>query len=637
MDCVQRTCPPPSSAAFDALTDWTRGLLHPLKELVDSTSKATSGVIRRSSLSKGSPGRTPAASRKAKEPLDLETLNPSLFVVGLDVAERLMPRYLVKAGIACERMQHAQLPVEAIRRVLLALFVVVEDGEDGAGGGEDSVGVQAEEPLREVFQVFDTSGDGQLDHDEFLAVLPLLGEDVPPEVVSKLFDTADVDQGGTIDGAEFVRFMRQANPAAEGAPDGWRAFLPEQAAHFEEMVLLHVSSAHAAKRRREAGGRPMKAWEVVPAHELAAVQRSTEQPYSMSLLIARVDLANCEALIAGLRTLGWADVEVRQVARALFVTGTDEDYAKVFHIFDRDATGGIDPFEFRAIIALLGDHSTEVEARQLFLDADADNDGVLDVTEFVGLLRAISPKARSPSEAQMIREEIARERLHSRIAQTAIAKVSPEEADAMLQVIVLGGPKAGKTYLLNEVLAEKLPKGHTVAVGVGALAMRIGNDHVALQVLDTPGDPRFSPLGTIFYGSVECALLVFDATSFESFEALEPLLQGFLRAHPRCNPATQICLVSNIARLGVKRAVSPGFAVEWCRKHGGIAFFEVDAEAPQGILVPLEHLADEYLIRHPAHKGAPDGADGVYVVAATPPPMSSAGPSATVTRSVTFQ
>ena len=40
-------------------------------------------------------------------------------------------------------------------------------------------------------------------------------------------------------------------------------------------------------------------------------------------------------------------------------------HAQVFQIFDRDHTGGLDPFEFRATIALLGDHSTEAEVRDL--------------------------------------------------------------------------------------------------------------------------------------------------------------------------------------------------------------------------------------------------------------------------------
>jgi hypothetical protein len=40
-------------------------------------------------------------------------------------------------------------------------------------------------------------------------VLPLLGEDVPPEAVGRLITAVDVDRGGTIDGAE-VR-ARQAS------------------------------------------------------------------------------------------------------------------------------------------------------------------------------------------------------------------------------------------------------------------------------------------------------------------------------------------------------------------------------------------------------------------------------------------
>jgi Ca2+-binding EF-hand superfamily protein len=596
VDCVSRSsgdraCDPANP--FDAVLGWTRRLIG------HSADAAANMVVpgRRASLKEAPP------PLEKKETLDLTRLNPSLYVIGLETVERLLPRYLTKAGVACERMQHAQLPVEVIRRVLEALFLV-PTGES----------VQSEEALREVFELFDTSGDGTLDQDEFFAVLPLLGEDVPPSVVSSLFEAGDLDNGGTMDGAEFVDFMRRANPPAEGEADGWRAFLPETAAHFEEMVLLHLREGH----RRGGGGDRAKDWEVVPA----------DAPWSMSLLLPRADLANCQALVGELRKLGWSDTEVRTVAHALFVSGSDEDYARVFQVFDRDATGGIDPFEFRAITALLGDHSTELEARELFLEADKDNDGALDVAEFVALLRRLSPKARSASEAQMVKDEIARDRLQARIASSSMARVEPEQADAMVQVLALGASKAGKTYLLNQVLADKLPKGFTVAVGVGSLVVRIGHTDVALQVLDTPGDARFAPLGRIFYPSVRFALLVYDATSFESFEAVSPLLDAFVAANPGLDVPAHVCLVSNMARLGVKPAVTPGFALEWCQRHGGIPFFEVDAEAPQGILEPLQHIADEYLTANPTDGGGPGGRRGAHAVEAAPSTLAPSSSSA---------
>ena len=93
------------------------------------------------------------------------------------------------------------------------------------------------------------------------------------------------------------------------------------------------------------------------------------------------------------------------------------------------------------------------------------------------------------------------------------------------RAIELGASKAGKTYLLNQILAEKLPKGFTVAVGVGALQMRIGNLSVAMQVLDTPGDDWYqiraawSPDDQFIVGSswdwYSTVLGVFDAATGE--------------------------------------------------------------------------------------------------------------------------
>ena len=53
--------------------------------------------------------KQPKRPKKPKR-VNLATVNPSLRAMGLEVVERLMPRYLVKAGLACERMQHAGLP-----------------------------------------------------------------------------------------------------------------------------------------------------------------------------------------------------------------------------------------------------------------------------------------------------------------------------------------------------------------------------------------------------------------------------------------------------------------------------------------------------------------------------------------------
>ncbi len=301
--------------------------------------------------SKGAPSTSAAAAAASgaqmkRATLDLKSLNPSLSAIGMETIAALMPRYLAKAGLACERMQHLGMTLDMIRLVMRAVWSMPEGAT-----------VQSEEALRQVFRMLDSTGDGTLDEDEFLAVLPLLGETVPPEVLPRLFELVDDDRGGTVDGAEFVAFVRRANPHDEAAPEGWRAFLPEAAAHFEEMVLLHLSESAARTEGRMRIGDDGQQWRVIPFEELEFVQRSAAQPWSTSIVLARVDLANAEATVAGLRDLGFSTDEARRrrharapprpallprlrpallgrmqvlaVVRALFVSQTDADYAKV--------------------------------------------------------------------------------------------------------------------------------------------------------------------------------------------------------------------------------------------------------------------------------------------------------------------
>jgi hypothetical protein len=92
-------------------------------------------------------------------------LNPSLRSVGEEVVAQIPTRFLHDAALASEHMQHAQLQTETIRKIISALYVE-----------------QTAESLRGVFEIFDASGDGNMEEDEFLALLSMLGPPVPPQV-----------------------------------------------------------------------------------------------------------------------------------------------------------------------------------------------------------------------------------------------------------------------------------------------------------------------------------------------------------------------------------------------------------------------------------------------------------------------
>ena len=56
---------------------------------------------------------------------------------------------------------------------------------------------------------------------------------------------------------------------------------------------------------------------------------------------------------------------------------------------------------------------------------------------------------------------------------------------------------------------------------------------VTLQLWDTAGQERYQSLGTAFYRGAEACILVFDLTSYESFDHLESWKHNFLE---KCMP-----------------------------------------------------------------------------------------------------
>jgi len=57
----------------------------------------------------------------------------------------------------------------------------------------------------------------------------------------------------------------------------------------------------------------------------------------------------------------------------------------VFNLFDKDGDGGISPQELNDALEALGQHVTREELLQMVHEADADDNGVIDLTDFTAL------------------------------------------------------------------------------------------------------------------------------------------------------------------------------------------------------------------------------------------------------------
>lgn len=65
----------------------------------------------------------------------------------------------------------------------------------------------AEDEMREAFQIFDADGDGHITSEELRLIMENLGEKLTDEEISDMVKEADMDGDGEINYEEFVKMM----------------------------------------------------------------------------------------------------------------------------------------------------------------------------------------------------------------------------------------------------------------------------------------------------------------------------------------------------------------------------------------------------------------------------------------------
>jgi len=66
----------------------------------------------------------------------------------------------------------------------------------------------------------------------------------------------------------------------------------------------------------------------------------------------------------------------------------DDDVQQAFRAFDLDKDGFISPSELKTVMARLGENLTDTEVADIIKEADKDNDGKLNLNEFLTMGRA---------------------------------------------------------------------------------------------------------------------------------------------------------------------------------------------------------------------------------------------------------
>ena len=162
------------------------------------------------------------------------------------------------------------------------------------------------------------------------------------------------------------------------------------------------------------------------------------------------------------------------------------------------------------------------------------------------------------------------------------------------KVVLCGSSSVGKTTILQQILKKELTETPCTTMGVGfaSVIYTLDNYQIPLNIWDTAGQEAYRSLVNIYFRNVQIALIVFDVTSHQSFEAVSEWVDEVRTNCGDTNPI--ICVVGNKIDKNDQRIIqsaeAKGFA-DICHYH----YLEVSAIKNQGIDDLMSFLAHSCL------------------------------------------
>jgi len=161
-----------------------------------------------------------------------------------------------------------------------------------------------------------------------------------------------------------------------------------------------------------------------------------------------------------------------------------------------------------------------------------------------------------------------------------------DEYDYLFKSIVVGDGGVGKTALTLRFSKGFFTEDYKMTIGVDFHVKTIkidteqeGTIFVKLQIWDTGGQERFSSIRPMYYRGALGALLIFDLTSYESFEHLPQWIEE-VRANVKSD--VPLLLLGNKQDLVDLRAVSVDEINDFTKKFN-LYYMETSAKTGEGV------------------------------------------------------
>ncbi|MEW5304813.1 MAG: hypothetical protein WDW36_007397 [Sanguina aurantia] len=173
--------------------------------------------------------------------------------------------------------------------------------------------------------------------------------------------------------------------------------------------------------------------------------------------------------------------------------------------------------------------------------------------------------------------------------------VKPTEVTVVLRckVAVCGDAAVGKSALISMFTSkgQKFPKAYSMTSGVEVIVAPVPvpdtTAMVELFLFDTAGNDLYKDSVSQYWNGVYYAILVYDVTDADSFEACKSWYEELKRARlDRERPIRAVVVATKTDLPAQRHQASPDVAQDWATGHG-MEFFEVSSvSGPERHLPP---------------------------------------------------
>lgn len=168
------------------------------------------------------------------------------------------------------------------------------------------------------------------------------------------------------------------------------------------------------------------------------------------------------------------------------------------------------------------------------------------------------------------------------------------------KVVILGAQGVGKTSFIHRYIGHIFEQHTSPTIGASFFSCEIDidNHQIKLLIWDTAGQERFRSMAPMYYRKANAAILMFDLTSYESYESMKSWVTE-LKVH--LEEPVIMCVVGNKCDMNAFRQVLFKEASDYATLIGAL-YHETSAVSRQGVEQVFLDIAQELIKQQESNK-----------------------------------